>query len=140
MTRSPSNIPASPAAAGATTAAPVCAGTGWLFDYTPAARELWWPLLMAGSAAMGPALWSVATAPVAHWAVALAVGGAALASFYPVRIPRTTYSLSTADLCVFLAMTAVGPAVAVLAAGADGACGGSRSARRTSSRLINPAT
>ena len=140
MTRSPSNIPASPAAAGATTAAPVCAGTGWLFDYTPAARALWWPLLMAGSAAMGLALWSVATAPVAHWAVALAVGGAALASFYPVRIPRTTYSLSTADLCVFLAMTAVGPAVAVLAAGADGACGGWRSSRRTSSRLINPAT
>ena len=111
----------------------------WLFDYPPAARALWWALSLAGGVAMLLALLAVVASPAGAWAVVLAIAGAGLASFFPVRIPRTTYSLSTADACVFLAMTALGPAAAVLAAGVDGACGAWRTSRRASSRIVTPA-
>jgi diguanylate cyclase (GGDEF)-like protein/PAS domain S-box-containing protein len=108
-----------------------------LHDYPPSARRVWCLLAAIG---VGVGLWSLdrlAHSPHAVWS-ALAIAAAGLLSMMPVRLPRTTFVISTADLCVFLAMAKLDPATAIAAAGADGAVGSWQSSKRASSRILGP--
>ena len=107
-------------------------------DYPPAAATFWLAIALAGLVAGGWALVQVAASPASWLLTLLAVAAAAIASSYPVRIPRSKFSLSTADLCTYIALATLGPAAAILTAGADGALGAWRATRRLTSRVATP--
>ena len=111
-----------------------------LFDYNPAALRLWLSLAVAGVLA---AAWALAQlAPLSSAAlvqVQLGIGFVMLAAWFPVHIPRTKYSIGTADVFVFALLALHGAPAAVLAAGAEGLVGAYRSSKRLTSRVSTPA-
>ena len=111
-----------------------------LFDYTPAAVRLWFGIAAVGGAALAWALWQVAALDVAGvLPVLLGLALTATASMFPLHIPRTKVSFAVADVFVFSILAALGPAAAILAAGAEGIVGGLRVSKRLTSRVLNPA-
>jgi diguanylate cyclase (GGDEF)-like protein/PAS domain S-box-containing protein len=111
-----------------------------LFDYNAASRRLWLSVVVAGSLV---GVWALLhTVSNGQWSGALlAATVATLASLAPVHIPRSKHSVSLADVCVYLALALVGPAVAVLAAGAEALAlaASEKNSRRMSSRLASSA-
>ena len=111
-----------------------------LFDYNPAAVRLW--LVLAGAGALAAA-WALAhlsaLSTEALLQVQLGVGFVLLAACFPVRIPRTKYSIGVADVFVFALLALHGAPAAVLAAGAEGLVGAYRSSKRLTSRVSTPA-
>ena len=102
-----------------------------LFDYNAAATSLWLLLAGAGTVSACWALWQLAAMPAAALLqVALGVGFVALASLFPVHIPRTKYSIGVADIFVFGLLALHGAPAAALAAGAEGLVGGLRTTKR----------
>ena len=63
----------------------------------------------------------------------------AVAAWFPVQIPRTKYSIGAADVFVFLMLSVLGTAPAVLAVGLEGLIGSWRGTKRLSGRISNPA-
>ncbi len=63
----------------------------------------------------------------------------AVAACFPVHIPRTKYSIGAADVFVFLMLSVLGTAPAVLAVGLEGLIGSWRGTKRLSSRISTPA-
>jgi diguanylate cyclase (GGDEF)-like protein/PAS domain S-box-containing protein len=113
---------------------------GHLYDYPARARATWQAIVATGAAALGWALWHAALRPSSDLApLALGLGLVALASALSIKLPRTTYSLSVADVFVFGVLAALGPAAAALAAGIDGMVGTLRNSKRLSSRIATPA-
>jgi diguanylate cyclase (GGDEF)-like protein/PAS domain S-box-containing protein len=110
-----------------------------LWDYPRSAAALWLGLLAGGAAALAWALAQLWGHTHEAALALLAAAAAGIASLHPVRIARSTYSLSTADICTYLALAALGPPAAVLAAGTDAACGAWRMSQRISSRIASPA-
>ncbi len=110
-----------------------------LFDYNAAATRFWLALCAAGAAALGIALWQLASLPALElWQVAGWVVAAALAAAFPVEIPRTKHRFAVGDFFVFLTLALHGPAAAALAAAAEGTVAVLRSSTRLSSRLASP--
>ncbi len=128
-------------------APPDPAPSGWrrlkaehFHDYNGAAFVVWAGLSLAGAAALAWALGSLAAGGiglVGPLLLGLALVG--LASWNPIEIPRTAYSVSASDAFVFGLLVSLGPFAAILAAGLDGAIGSWRSTRRLSSRISTPA-
>jgi len=119
-------------------------GTGFLqrhfFDYPPGPLRLWFAITCAGALALCVSLWHVAGLSQQEvWPVILGVCLSATAALFPLNLPRTKYSVAVADVFVFSVLATVGPAGAVLAAGAEGAVGAMRTSKRLSSQLMTPA-
>ncbi len=111
-----------------------------LFDYPLPALRVWLVIVASGLAALAWAGWHVAALPVANlWSVSAALALVAMASMLALKLPRTNFTLSIADIFIFTALTTLGPAVAVLAAGIEGVIGTLRTSKRLSSRLSSPA-
>ena len=111
-----------------------------LYDYNTAATRLWLLIVAAGACAGAWALAQMLGWPLPAWGpVLLGMGLVLLASAFPLQIPRSSHSLGLADVFTFSILLTLGPAPAVLAAGAEGALGAWRSSRRLSSRWSTPA-
>jgi diguanylate cyclase (GGDEF)-like protein/PAS domain S-box-containing protein len=109
-------------------------------DYNPAAAHMWLAIALAGALALVSSVLALSS-PVApdrlHTAVALLF--VAIAAWFPVHIPRSKYSIGAADVFVFLMLSVLGTAPAVLAVGLEGLIGAWRSTKRLSSRVSTPA-
>ena len=111
-----------------------------LHDYPPAALAAWGTITLAGILALGWAVMGVAALPQDQApAVATALVLAALASYFSVRLPRTSYTVSVSDVFILTALATLGPAVATLAVGLESAVATLRNSRRWSSRISSPA-
>ncbi len=109
-------------------------------DYSVAAFRMWLAIALGGLLALGASLGVMASAQAPdglHTLLALAF--VAIAAWFPVQIPRTKYSISVADVFVFLILLSLGVAPAVLAAGLEGLVGSWRGTKRLSSRISTPA-
>jgi diguanylate cyclase (GGDEF)-like protein/PAS domain S-box-containing protein len=83
--------------------------------------------------------WQISTLPLnGLWPVALGMVLVALAACFPVQLPRTSHTVLVADVFVFSILAALGPAAAVLAAGAEGIVGALRTSKRLTSRVLSP--
>ena len=112
-----------------------------LFDYNAAATSLWLALLACGAIAAGWALARLAALPAAtQLQVFIGIAFVVLAAMFPVRIPRTKYSIGVADVFVFALLGLHGAPAAALAAAAEGLVGVLGTSKRLSSRLGTPAT
>jgi diguanylate cyclase (GGDEF)-like protein/PAS domain S-box-containing protein len=124
------------------------AATGWrqrfvaahFHDYSPAALRMWLAITLAGALALAASLWAMGS-PAApdrlHTGFALLF--VAVAAWFPVQLPRTKYSISAADVFVFLMLSVLGTAPAVLATGLEVLIGSWRGTKRLSSRISSPA-
>ena len=111
-----------------------------LFDYNRSATRLWLVIVGSGVLAGGWALVQMLGSPLPAWGpVLLGMGLVLLASAFPLQIPRSSHSLGLADVFTFSILLTLGPAPAVLAAGAEGALGAWRSSKRLTSRWSTPA-
>jgi diguanylate cyclase (GGDEF)-like protein/PAS domain S-box-containing protein len=111
-----------------------------LFDYPPAAIAAWLVITLSGGLAGLWAMQQLALLPgTSAAAVTLALSLAALASTFATKLPRSTYTLSVADVFVLAALATLGPAVAVLATGVEASIATRRNSKRLSSRLSSPA-
>lgn len=111
-----------------------------LFDYNPPATRLWLAIVASGAVS---ALWALAElarlAPDQWLPVVAGVVMVMVAGLFPIRIPRSSFSLGIADVFIFSLLITLGTAPAVIAAGAEGALGSWRSSKRLTSRLSTPA-
>jgi diguanylate cyclase (GGDEF)-like protein/PAS domain S-box-containing protein len=118
-------------------------GTSWvafrhahLFDYNATATRFWLVLAGAGLLALNGALFLLGRVPVDDlWQVLgwlLIVG---VASAFPIQIPRSKHSISTADGVVYLLLALYGAPAAVVAAALEGLIASSRSSARLTSRV-----
>ena len=109
-------------------------------DYTPAALRMWLAIALAGASALVAAI-AVMVSPAApdRLQTLVALLFVAVAAWFPVRIPRTKYSIGAADVFVFLMLSVLGTAPAVLAVGLEGLIGSWRGTKRLSSRISTPA-
>jgi diguanylate cyclase (GGDEF)-like protein/PAS domain S-box-containing protein len=71
--------------------------------------------------------------------VAIGCVVAAMAGFYPVRVPGSKNSFAAGEVFIFLLLLMHGPAAAVLAAAGEAFVGSMRSSKRWTSRLVSPA-
>ncbi len=111
-----------------------------LYDYPASARRAWLSITLAGTVALGWALWHLASLPyVAAGPLAIALLLVAVASSLSLPLPRSSYSLSIGDVFVFGVLVTLGPAAAVVASGIDAMVGTWRFSKRLSSRLATPA-
>jgi diguanylate cyclase (GGDEF)-like protein/PAS domain S-box-containing protein len=112
-----------------------------LQDYPGPALALWLVIVGAGAATLGWQLLALARYADARElvAVVVAVALAAAASRFAVKLPQSSHAVSAADIFVFGALVASGPAAATLAAGIDGWVGTRRTSKRLSSWLASPA-
>ena len=127
---------------------PDAAPAGWrqrfvaahFHDYSPAALRMWLAIALAGALALAASLSAMGSAAAPdrlHTGLALLF--VAVAAWFPVQLPRTKYSISAADVFVFLMLSVLGTAPAVLAVGLEGLIGSWRGAKRLSSRVSTPA-
>ncbi|MBI5722240.1 MAG: EAL domain-containing protein [Burkholderiales bacterium] len=124
-----------------------------LYDYNAAAAAAWAGLVALGLLSLG---WAIAHVATAGTTVALGTSGTpgtfgtlgtlgvglllvALAAWFPVHIPRTSYAIGVSDIFIFTLLAMAGPATAVLAAVVDGSIGAFRASRRLTGRLSTPA-
>ncbi len=111
-----------------------------LHDYPDRAAAVWCTIVAAGAISTVAALVSVAhggSVAVETLGTLLLV---AIIGTLAIRVPRTSYTLSFADIFTFAAMALLGPAAGALAAGVDTAIANVRNTRRLSSRLASPAS
>ena len=109
-------------------------------DYTPAAFLMWLAIVLAGTAALGWALWNLDALPRWEALTVLAVLGlVALVAAFPVTIPGTAHSMVMADVFVFALLAMSGTPAAILAAGVEGLVGVLLSSKRLTSRTSAPA-
>ena len=109
-------------------------------DYNPAAAAYWSALTASGLAAIGFAVFKVASLPPAHvWQVLGIVLVAAIVAMFPLRIPKTKYSIAAGDIFIFLLLLLHGPQAAVFGAAVESTAIAWRTTPRWSSRLFSPA-
>ncbi len=77
-----------------------------LHDYGPAATAIWTAIVAAGVASLaGAILGALSGGHGWGWPVAFMFGAVALSASFAMQVPRTKYSLSVADVFVFLLLT-----------------------------------
>ena len=111
-----------------------------LFDYPRRAAWIWLTLIAAGCAALLWALAELVTPPrIAPIEIVAALLLVALGSVFPVKLPRSPYTLIPADLFVFIVLVTYGVPLAVVAGALEAAIGTTMLSKRLSSRLSSPA-
>ncbi|MDZ7653643.1 MAG: EAL domain-containing protein [Burkholderiaceae bacterium] len=109
-------------------------------DYNRKATLYWWSVVILGSAALGVAILQVAAMPAEHvWQVVAGTLIAAVAGFFPVRVPRSKSAFAAGEIYIFLLLAMFGPAAAVVAASTESLVGVLRSSKRWTSRIASPA-
>ena len=109
-------------------------------DYNRPAALYWWSMALLGLAAGLLALAQIARQPLdVQLQVVIGCVVAAMAGFYPVRIPGSKNSFAAGEVFIFLLLLMHGPAAAVLAAAGEAFVGSVRSSKRWTSRLVSPA-
>ena len=109
-------------------------------DYNARATAYWWTMVALGTAIGGWSLGQVAALPDEALAqVVIGVVIAAVAGFFPVRIPRSTNSFAAGEIFIFLLLLLHGPAAAALAAAGEAFVGSTKTSRRWTSRIASPA-
>ena len=111
-----------------------------LYDYDGRAVALWSVLVVAGFASLAWAVVRVALEwrGTVDWSGAALLAAVAFAALFPTPIPRTKYSISVADVFIFLLLAMQGVPIAMVAAALDGSIGALRTSKRISSRLSTP--
>jgi diguanylate cyclase (GGDEF)-like protein/PAS domain S-box-containing protein len=109
-------------------------------DYNAKAALYWWGVVALGAVALAMSVGPVAALP-AHALLEVMAGTmvAALAGFFPVRIPRSKNSFVAGEVFIYLVLLLHGPQAAVLAAAIEALVGSWRTSRRWTSRIISPA-
>ena len=108
-------------------------------DYNRKTTVYWWTMVLLGGAAMLHALWSLSSVPVEVLAQVLVGGGlAAVAGFFPVRIPGSKNSFVAGEIFIFLLLLIHGPEAATIAAAGEAFVGAYRSSKRWTSRIASP--
>ncbi len=109
-------------------------------DYNRAATAYWWSMVALGLVAALFALLQVLQQPLeVRLQVAIGCVVAAMAGFYPVRVPGSKNSFAAGEVFIFLLLLMHGPAAAALAATGEAFVGSVRSSKRWTSRLVSPA-
>ncbi len=112
-----------------------------LYDYNPASARAWTLLVTLGGACVLAALLGLRGLAASDLGpIALGLGLVAVASWFPVHIPRTSYAVGVSDIFIFTLLATEGPHAAVLAAMVDGAVGAWRARSRLTGQLSTPAT
>ena len=109
-------------------------------DYNPKATTYWWVMVMLGAAAFVYSLLAVRSLPFEVIAQIFAGGAlAAIAGFFPVRIPGSKNSFVAGEIFIFLLLLLHGAPAATIAAAAEAYVGAHRSSKRWTSRIASPA-
>lgn len=109
-------------------------------DYNRPATAYWWSVVALGALLLARGLGTVAALPGDTLLEVLAgTLVAALAGFFPVRIPRSKNSFVAGEIFIYLVLLLHGPQAAVVAAAAEALVGAWRSSRRWTSRIVSPA-
>ena len=109
-------------------------------DYNRKAAAYWWTMVLLGAATIADSLWAVRAMPATVVFQILAGGTlAALAGFFPVRIPGSKHSFVAGEIFIFLLLLMHGPAAATIAAAGEAYVGACRSSKRWTSRIASPA-
>jgi diguanylate cyclase (GGDEF)-like protein/PAS domain S-box-containing protein len=111
-----------------------------LYDYGPAAARAWACLVGLGLACVAVAgLETFSQGGQGLGTVLVGLVLVAVAAFFPVHIPRSTYAVNVADIFLFSLLATAGPGAATLAAAVEGGIGASRATQRLTARLSTPA-
>ena len=108
-------------------------------DYNSKATAYWWTMVLLGGTVIAYALLALRSQPLEIIAQVV-VGGAlaALAGFFPVRIPGSKQSFVAGEIFIFLLLLMHGPVAATIAAAGEAYVGASRSSKRWTSRIASP--
>ncbi len=108
-------------------------------DYNLKAAAYWWAMVSLGTAALVYSLLSVRSLPFEVIAQIFAGGTlAAIAGFFPVRIPGSKNSFVAGEIFIFLLLLMHGAPAAVIAAAGEAFVGAYRSSKRWTSRIASP--
>ena len=108
-------------------------------DYNPKATAYWWTMVVLGGAVIAYSLVELRSLPLAVIAQIVAGGVlAAVAGFFPVRIPGSKNSFVAGEIFIFLLLLMHGPAAAIIAAAGEAFVGAYRSGTRWTSRIASP--
>ncbi len=108
-------------------------------DYNRKATTYWWTMVLLGGVVIAYSLWIVHLLPFE--AVAQVMIGAVLAAvagFFPVRIPGSKNSFVAGEIFIFLLLLMHGAPAATIAAAAEAFTGAFRSSKRWTSRIASP--
>ncbi len=109
-------------------------------DYNPKTTAYWWAMVSLGTAAFVYSLLAVRSLPFEVIAQIFAGGAlAAIAGFFPVRIPGSKNSFVAGEIFIFLLLLMHGAPAATIAAAAEAYVGAHRSSKRWTSRIASPA-
>ena len=109
-------------------------------DYNRKATAYWWTMVLLGGVAIAYSLLTVRALPFE--AVAQILAGsilAAVAGFFPVRIPGSKNSFVAGEIFIFLLLLMHGAPAATIAAAGEAFVGAYRSSKRWTSRIASPA-
>ena len=108
-------------------------------DYNRKATAYWWTMVLLGGVAIAYSLLAVRSLPFE--AVAQILAGsilAAVAGFFPVRIPGSKNSFVAGEIFIFLLLLMHGAPAATIAAAGEAFVGAYRSSKRWTSRIASP--
>jgi diguanylate cyclase (GGDEF)-like protein/PAS domain S-box-containing protein len=109
-------------------------------DYTPKAAAYWWAVVLSGAFVLLLAAADVASLErVVLSQILLGSAIAALAGFFPVRIPGLKTSIAGGEIFIFLILLIHGAPAAALAAAAEALVAACATSRRWTSRIVSPA-
>ena len=97
-------------------------------DYNRKATAYWWTMVLLGSSAIAYSVFTVRSMPL-DVIVQILVGGilAAVAGFFPVRIPGSKNSFVAGEIFIFLLLLMHGAPAATIAAAGEAFVGAYRS-------------
>jgi diguanylate cyclase (GGDEF)-like protein/PAS domain S-box-containing protein len=111
-----------------------------LLQYPAPALAAWLLITGCGLLALSWASWRTVMLPATSVGpVLLALGLVALATRFDLKLPRSAYTVSAADVFVFSALASLGTPVAVLAVGIEAVVSTRRAAQPLGTRLSSPA-
>jgi diguanylate cyclase (GGDEF)-like protein/PAS domain S-box-containing protein len=109
-------------------------------DYNRQVTNLWWLLVALGLGLLVGAIVRVSGLPWPSLTqVMLGALVAAIAGFFPLRVPHANNSFVAGEIFILLLLLLHGPEAAVVAAAAEAFVGTYRSSKRWTSRLVSPA-
>ena len=108
-------------------------------DYNAKTAAYWWAMVLLGAAAFVYSLLAVRNLPFEVIAQIFAGSAlAAIAGFFPVRIPGSKNSFVAGEIFIFLLLLMHGAPAAVIAAAGETFVGSLRSSKRWTSRIASP--
>jgi len=108
-------------------------------DYNRKATLYWWTMVLLGATALIYSMFVVHQLPIIVIMQVVAGGAlAAIAGFFPVRIPGSKNSFVAGEIFIFLLLLMHGAPAATIAAAGEAFIGSYRSSKRWTSRIASP--